>query len=896
MHDEVATHDFMDELRVLVKSGSDLVKEQILSMVQTWNQTLGKKSNYRVIQDTYNVLRAEGYTFPQLNESEAMYLAETAPEWAEGDVCHQCRVKFSTFTRQHHCRCCGQVFCAKCSAKNSIIPKYGIEREVRVCDTCYDSINPAGASSKKKSTGSGETQSLDGDDLPAEYLNSSLAKEVQTKPKATESEIKAQEEEELQLAMALSLSAAESEKQQQPKRTLVGSGNQDPIYSAPASSPYAFVEPKSSLYSDVVTDSKRVSEPSETELSHYLDRDYWQKRKEGRPTEPSAPVVHEVEVLPRGPTYRAVEAEPIADENVENSDAFVKTISQSIDMFINRMQTVQLKGKHVAMDSTVQSLFQSLSAMHPQLMKLIEDEEDNKAKYEAMLGKIALIREGRESLDSMRNQHREKLHQQELEQEMLRRMQMEQKLELMRQQKQEYLEYQRQLQIQRQLEIEQQQQFKAQQQQQFQFQNAPQFATAGYQPPVVSQYVPVPAVDGYQTVAMSVAPAMPPAQMPPAQMQYAATAQYPQSSNGYDPRLQSEEGPAISQRQQPQFQPVSVAQSQMDQSGYRGQFQASVSQQPRQAPHPQEQIPGTRVASSPPQPSGYPAQVPDILDAPIGSELSAKQRDAQQQQQGYGNQLYKPPQQGNYPAQPGQEYAVSQQQLQQQQYVLSQQQQQPQPQYSQSQQQKYPQAQQQQSQQQQQYPQPQQQQQQYAQPQQQQTPPQQPQQPPFQSLPRNQLPQQPASGPYQTPVQQPPYSQATVSATQPPYSNQPSQQMYQQHQAIPGAQESQYHGQQPQAGNIPTQYAQMQVPPPQQGPSSLPYAGQQPNPAGGPGPASLPASLNQHPNPQAFVSEAGYAQNTQQGGYMHPHQQQAAANQEAQLTANMKDLQLISFE
>ena len=42
------------------------------------------------------------------------------------------------------------------------------------------------------------------------------------------------------------------------------------------------------------------------------------------------------------------------DENVENSDAFVKTISQSIDMFINRMQTVQLKGKHVAMDSTVQ--------------------------------------------------------------------------------------------------------------------------------------------------------------------------------------------------------------------------------------------------------------------------------------------------------------------------------------------------------------------------------------------------------------------------------------------------------------------------------------------------------------------------------------------------------------
>lgn len=76
------------------------------------------------------------------------------------------------------------------------------------------------------------------------------------------------------------------------------------------------------------------------------------------------------------------------------------------------------------------------------------------AKYEAMLQKLAVIREARESLNDMRAQHHEKMRHQELEQEMLRRMQMEQKLELMRQQKQEYLEYQRQLQIQRQQELE----------------------------------------------------------------------------------------------------------------------------------------------------------------------------------------------------------------------------------------------------------------------------------------------------------------------------------------------------------------------------------------------------------------------------------------------------------
>ena len=76
------------------------------------------------------------------------------------------------------------------------------------------------------------------------------------------------------------------------------------------------------------------------------------------------------------------------------------------------------------------------------------------AKYEAMLQKMSVIREARDTLNDMRAQHQEKVQQQELEQEMLRRMQMEQKLELMRQQKQEYLEYQHQLQLQRQMELD----------------------------------------------------------------------------------------------------------------------------------------------------------------------------------------------------------------------------------------------------------------------------------------------------------------------------------------------------------------------------------------------------------------------------------------------------------
>ena len=45
-------------------------------------------------------MKAEGWKFPAVREAEAMFEADTAPEWAEGDVCHRCRVAFGMMTRQ----------------------------------------------------------------------------------------------------------------------------------------------------------------------------------------------------------------------------------------------------------------------------------------------------------------------------------------------------------------------------------------------------------------------------------------------------------------------------------------------------------------------------------------------------------------------------------------------------------------------------------------------------------------------------------------------------------------------------------------------------------------------------------------------------------------------------
>ena len=45
-------------------------------------------------------MKAEGYKFPALKESDAMFSADTAPEWVDANVCHRCRVSFSVVQRK----------------------------------------------------------------------------------------------------------------------------------------------------------------------------------------------------------------------------------------------------------------------------------------------------------------------------------------------------------------------------------------------------------------------------------------------------------------------------------------------------------------------------------------------------------------------------------------------------------------------------------------------------------------------------------------------------------------------------------------------------------------------------------------------------------------------------
>eukprot|EP01089_Gocevia_fonbrunei_P014157 TRINITY_DN3811_c0_g1_i1.p1 TRINITY_DN3811_c0_g1~~TRINITY_DN3811_c0_g1_i1.p1 ORF type:complete len:518 (-),score=69.18 TRINITY_DN3811_c0_g1_i1:21-1574(-) len=52
--------------------------------------------------------------------------------------CPACGVAYSNFTRRHHCRLCGNVFCKKCSGQKCQIPQFYIfDLGDRVCQECY---------------------------------------------------------------------------------------------------------------------------------------------------------------------------------------------------------------------------------------------------------------------------------------------------------------------------------------------------------------------------------------------------------------------------------------------------------------------------------------------------------------------------------------------------------------------------------------------------------------------------------------------------------------------------------------------------------------------------------------------------------------------------------------
>jgi hypothetical protein len=75
-----------------------------------------------------------------LSDTKEMHLLKP-PQWVSDSarpVCSrpECARPFTVVRRRHHCRHCGEVFCARCSDYRIGIPQFEMDKPVRVCETC----------------------------------------------------------------------------------------------------------------------------------------------------------------------------------------------------------------------------------------------------------------------------------------------------------------------------------------------------------------------------------------------------------------------------------------------------------------------------------------------------------------------------------------------------------------------------------------------------------------------------------------------------------------------------------------------------------------------------------------------------------------------------------------
>ncbi|CAJ0918237.1 unnamed protein product, partial [Mesorhabditis belari] len=357
VHNELATREFMEGIKELaIEAKAETVKTKVLELLQCWAMAFANKAEYKIIVDTHNLMKLAGFDFPSVKEAAAMFASQVAPEWEEGANCYRCRSEFTFLTRKHHCRACGQIFCHGCSSKEMLLPQFGIEKPVRVCDACYEkgvgvalSKQSATPARPKFSSSADESSVVDqfgafyGDDDSITTLNAlaqnnpnrlyaignpravanrqkqaekpeglfkSLFKGVlgnkkrpessynpaATDPGAEERERQARlarekEEEDYQLSLAMAISQSEAEAKEKERANSLYSfynGVKDQVsshVSSPMNDTMSIAPSEHIGVYKGAADSVRES-PSENSLNaddplaRYLNRDYWQQRKE----------------------------------------------------------------------------------------------------------------------------------------------------------------------------------------------------------------------------------------------------------------------------------------------------------------------------------------------------------------------------------------------------------------------------------------------------------------------------------------------------------------------------------------------------------------------------------------------------------------------------------------
>ena len=124
---------------------------------QAWQLTWCNDFSFRNVQERNDWLDALNSAIEEYRSRKATFitldhlnpvlrlegkLGDSAPVWIPDQrvtMCQSCSTEFSLVNRRHHCRACGKVICAPCSANKAPL-RYRQFESSRVCDACYESV------------------------------------------------------------------------------------------------------------------------------------------------------------------------------------------------------------------------------------------------------------------------------------------------------------------------------------------------------------------------------------------------------------------------------------------------------------------------------------------------------------------------------------------------------------------------------------------------------------------------------------------------------------------------------------------------------------------------------------------------------------------------------------
>jgi len=79
--------------------------------------------------------------------------------------------------------------------------------------------------------------------------------------------------------------------------------------------------------------------------------------------------------------YQNGETTSLSGGSNDARDQYLGALRSSIEIFVNRMKSNSQRGRSIANDSSVQTLFMTLNAMHPQLVSYIHEQEEKRGTY-----------------------------------------------------------------------------------------------------------------------------------------------------------------------------------------------------------------------------------------------------------------------------------------------------------------------------------------------------------------------------------------------------------------------------------------------------------------------------------------------------------------------------------